>query len=188
MPTAPPIATAPHIGTGAPPGPEAPPAPQGPGGSPISLGPVRPATGVSSGEGKHVLPALEKGITSGFATAGNIAGSAISMGMGGAGIPGGGAAGQFVQGLFQQAGKIANNVANVASSFLVGNITGGTTENPYGVTQRGSVPTGGSRVVDASNNQYGDVYTNNLDEYFKMVDRRNAQRAQSGLGRWGTQG
>ena len=184
-PQAPPVATAPHIGTGAPPGPEAPPAPQGPGGMPINLGPVRPATGTGPGEkGIHTHPALEKGITSGFATAGNIAGAAASMGMGGMG---GGMLGGFVSGLFGQAGKIANNIANVASSFLVGNITGGTTENPYGVTQRGNVPTGGSRVVDASNNQYGDVYTNNLDEYFKQVDRRNAQKAQSELGRWGTQ-
>lgn len=181
---APPVVTAPHQGSGAPPGPETPPAPQGPGGSPINLGPVRPATGVGPAEaGDHVHPALAKGITSGFAAAGNIAGAAASMGLGGAG----GALGGFVSGLFGQAGKIAKGVANVASSFLVGNITGGTTENPYGVTQRGNVPSGGTRVVDASNNQYGDVYTNNLEEYFRTVDRRNAQKAQSGLGRWGDQ-
>jgi len=93
--------------------------------------------------------------------------------------------GGFVSGLFQQGGKIATNIANVASSFLVGNITGGTTENAYGVTQQASNPTGGTRVVDASNNQYGDVYTNNLDEYFARQQRRDNQRAQSGLGRWG---
>ena len=192
-PEPPPVAAPPvtHGGTGAPPGPATAPPPQGPGGGPIQLGPVRPATGVGPGEGKHVHPALEKGITSGFATAGNLAATAISLGAaaatGGAAGGGGGGMGGFIQGLFGQAGKIANNVANVASSFLVGNITGGTTENPYGVTQRGNVPTGGTRVVDASNNQYGDVYTNNLDEYFTRVDRRNAQRAQSSLGRWGTQ-
>lgn len=183
-PPAPPIANAPHIGTGAPPGPENPPAPQGPGGGPIDTGPSRPATGVGPDGGTHTHPALATGITSGFAAAGKAASAAASMGLGGMG---GGAAGGFIEGLFGQAGKIANNVANVASSFLVGNITGGTTKNPYGVTQRGNVPTGGSKVVDASNNQYGDVYTNNLDEYFKQVDRRNNQQAQADLGRWGTQ-
>jgi hypothetical protein len=190
-PEAPPVVSPPveHGGTGAPPGPETPPAPQGPGGGQINLGPVRPATGGGPGaaSGDHNHPALSKGITSGFAAAGNVAAMAASMGMAAGGGGGGGGMGGMISGLFGQAGKIANNVANVASSFLVGNITGGTTENPYGVTQRGSVPTGGSKVVDASNNQYGDVYTNNLDEYFKLQDRRNAQKAQSGLGRWGTQ-
>lgn len=145
--------------------------------------------------GDHVHPALRKGITSGFATAGSLASMAINAAAaagtfgaaGAAGGAGGGGIGSMVQGLFTQAGKIANNVANVASSFLVGNITGGTTANPYGVTQRGSVPTGGNKMVDASNNQYGDIYTQDLDSYFARVDRRDAQRAQSTLGRWGNE-
>lgn len=184
IPQAPPIATPPTPAAPAEPG-----ISQGPALSPYAPS-DRPATGVGPGEsGDHVHPALRKGITSGFATAGNLAATAISLGSaaatGGIGGGGGGGLGGMVSGLFQQAGKIANNVANVASSFLVGNITGGTTANPYGVTQRGSVPTGGTKVIDASSNQYGDVYTNDLDSYFTRVDRRNAQQAQSNLGRWG---
>jgi hypothetical protein len=128
----------------------------------------------------HLHPAAQKGITSGFAAAGNVAASAASAFGGGMGGAGG-----FIQGLFGQAGKIATGIANVGASFLVGNITGGTTENAYGVTQRGSNPTGGNKVVDASNNQYGDIYTNNLDEYFSMVRRREDQKAQATLGHWG---
>jgi len=97
----------------------------------------------------------------------------------------GGGAGGFIQGLFGQAGKIATGIANVGASFLVGNITGGTTENAYGVTQRGSSPSGGTNVVNASKNQYGDIYTNNLDEYFSMMRRREDQEAQATLGHWG---
>lgn len=93
--------------------------------------------------------------------------------------------GPSISGLFQQGGKIVTDLANVGASFLVGNITGGTTENAYGVTQQASNPSGGNRVVDASNNQYGDVYTNNLDEYFARKRREDAKAAQSGLGRWG---
>ena len=193
VPASPPV-IAPPTSPAGPPGPQSP--VQGPNASPFAPS-DRSATGSGPGEGgDHVHPALRKGITSGFATAGNLASMAINaaaaagsfgasgaLGAGG----GGGGLGSMVSGLFQQAGKIANNVANVASSFLVGNITGGTTANPYGVTQRGSVPTGGSKVIDASSNQYGDVYTNDLDSYFKRIDRRNAQRAQSDLGRWGNQ-
>ena len=198
--TTPPVGPAAPISPSMPPAPAAPPpTAQGPAGGQISIAPWQPPiTSDVKDSGDHVHPALRKGITSGFATAGNLAAMAINTGMAMAGAAGGGVGGAaggaaggslggFVAGLFQQAGKIANNVANVASSFLVGNITGGTTENPYGVTQRGNVPTGGTKVVDASNIHNGDIYTNNLDEYFAMVDRRNAQRSQVALGRWGTQ-
>jgi hypothetical protein len=180
----------------APGGPPGPP-PPGPARAPIGA-PDRPATGVGPGEtGSHLHPAAQKGITSGFATAGALAQQAVSMGMmaatmgasgaagGMGGMGGGGAGGISISGMFQQAGKIVTDIANVGASFLVGNITGGTTENPYGVTQRGNVPSGGTKVVNASQNHYGDIQTSNLDEYFKLVDRRNAQKAQSGLGRWG---
>lgn len=191
------IPTAPPVGPSAPPPPDATDSAPGPGGEPINTGAIRPATGVAPGDsGDHVLPAIATGIASTASTLGSIAQQAASFGMmaggmgaggamGGMGGGGGGIGGLSISGLFQQGGKIATNVANVASSFLVGNITGGTTENPYGVTQRGSVPSGGSRMVDASNNQYGDIYTNNLDEFFARKDRIEKQRAQSSLGRWG---
>jgi hypothetical protein len=129
----------------------------------------------------HVHPALQTGIMSTASTLGNLASSAMSMGMGGMG---GGMAGSMVEGLFKQAGKIAVNIANVPASFLVGNITGGTTANAYGVTQRGNNPTGGTRVIDTSNNINGDIYTNNLDDYFARVRRMDDQRAQATLGHW----
>ena len=42
----------------------------------------------------------------------------------------------MISGLFAQGGKIANDVIDVGSSFLVGNITPGTTDNAYGETLR----------------------------------------------------
>ena len=60
----------------------------------------------------------------------------MSAAGGGAGGLGAGAAGSFVQGLFTQGGKIANDIANVGSSFLVGNVTSGTNPNAYGQTLR----------------------------------------------------
>lgn len=177
-PMAPPPPPTPHGGTGAPPGP----APTGRDTNAVAYGPAQPPAAPSPDGEDHVHPALRKGIASTAAVAGNLASAAASMGMGGLG---GGGAGQFISGLFQQGGKIAENIANVGASFLVGNITGGTTANAYGVTQRGVNPTGGTKMIDASNNQYGDIYTNNLDDYFSRVERRDAQKAQVGLGAWG---
>lgn len=77
----------------------------------------------------HNLPALSTGITSGFATAGNLVSSAVSAAaaagsFGAAGAAGAGSLGSMVSGLFTQGGKIANDAANVVSSFLVGNVPG----------------------------------------------------------------
>jgi hypothetical protein len=174
-PSPPPMAAEPHMGTGEQPGP----AGQAPSNA-VQYGPnqIQPPT---PDAGMHVHPALQTGIMSTASTLGNLASSAMSMGMGGMG---GGMAGSMVEGLFKQAGKIAVNIANVPASFLVGNITGGTTANAYGVTQRGNNPTGGTRVIDASNNINGDIYTNNLDDYFARVRRMDDQRAQATLGHW----
>lgn len=180
----PPAAPAPPTGTppSAPPQQEA-----GPGGAPISLGP-RPISapgGQGDAEGNHLLPWVKKGIESGAATLGNLAASAATLGAAAGGAGGGGGMGAMISGLFQQGGKIVEGIANVGASFLVGNITGGTTANAYGVTQRGNVPSGGTRVVDNSSNHNGDVYTNNLDEYFARKRREENVKAQAALGRWG---
>ena len=53
-------------------------------------------------------------------------------------------------------GKIVEGIANVGASFLVGTLTNGTTENPYGVTQRGTNPTGGTKLWTTP--PCGDVY------------------------------
>lgn len=143
----------------------------------------------------HVHPALKKGISSAAQAIGQAASTAIAAAAaaaGGAGAAGGGGAagaagviGPYVAGAIQQGGKIIEDVANVGSSFLVGNITGGTTANAYGVTQRGQTPgKGGTRVINASSNQYGDIYTNNIDDYFARLRRQDAQKAQASLGHW----
>lgn len=172
-PTPPPSApqTPPAVGPGAPMQ-----TPDTPTVQPARLGPG-PGVGGGPGGGQHLHPAASMGIKSGFAAAGNIAASAASMGMGGMG---GGAAGSLIAGAFGQAGKIVEGIANVGASFLVGTLTNGTTENPYGVTQRGSNPTGGTKVVDNSQS-YGDVYTQSPREFFKQLDLREAQHSQASL-------
>lgn len=176
-PAPPPIASAP----GPPPPPPSPGAPAQAGSPdqstvvPLRLGPG-PGAGAESAP-SHLHPAAAKGITSGFAAAGNIAGSM----MGAAGLPGG----SLVAGAFGQAGKIVEGIANVGAAFLVGNVTNGTTENPYGVTQRGSNPTGGTRISDNSTHYHGDLVTNNLDDYFRRQDLREKQKQQASLGRFG---
>lgn len=134
----------------------------------------------------HVHPALQKGIDSGAKALGNAAATAIgiagSLGSFGAGGGAAGGIGSAVAGLIEQGGKIVKNIANVPSSFLVGSVTGGTTQNPYGTTQRSTNPTGGT-FIDQSN--HGDVYTQNLDDYFHRMDIRDSQKAQGILGRFG---
>lgn len=85
-----------------------------------------------SGDGNHNLAAVNTGIASGAATLGNIAATAASAASFGAGGLGGGGAGALISGLFNQGGKILTDLVNVGSSFLVGNVTTGTTPNAYG--------------------------------------------------------
>lgn len=159
---------------------------------PPSVMPAQIGTGVPAGGGgdSHLNPAVKKGIQAGAATIGALANQAVavaSMGASGGlagglgGAAGGGMGGISVGGLIQQGGKIVEDIANVGASFLVGTLTSGTTENPYGVTQRSSNPTGGTRIVDNSQ-RYGDVYTQNPRQFFKELDLRDAQRSQGALG------
>ncbi|QAX93099.1 tape measure protein [Mycobacterium phage RedRaider77] len=143
--------------------------------------------GVAAG-GSHLHPAAQKGIRSGAAALGSVVSSAISaaaaagsFGAAGAAGAAGGGMGSLIGGLFTQGGKIVEDVANVGASFLVGNITNGTTPNPYGVTQRATNPTGGTRIVDNSQ-RYGDVYTQSPREFFRQLDLREAQHSQGSLG------
>lgn len=153
--------------------------------SPASQAPTQPSgvapqdigTGPGAGAGEeHIHPALKKGIESGAAALGNIAGAALGAG-------GMGGLGGFATGAFKQGGKIIEGIANVASAFLVGSITSGTTQNPYGETQHGAKITGGT-VIDHSTHNHGDVYTNNLDDYFRQLDIREAQKSQAMLGQY----
>lgn len=88
----------------------------------------------------HNAPGVSLGIKSGASAIGNLASAAISAaaGAGSFGLGGGGGAGlgQFVSGLIQEGGKAVDDLVNVGSSFLVGNITPGTQgENAYGTTE-----------------------------------------------------
>lgn len=166
--------------------------------------PAQIGTGAGPGAGqKHLHPAISKGIQSGAATIGKLGDMAVAaatmgatMGMGGAaagaaggagglgGLGGGGGmgGGLSVSGMVAQGGKIVEGLANVGASFLVGNVTNGTTENPYGVTQRASNPTGGTTRITDNSQKYGDVYTQNPDEFFRKLDLRDAQKSQGSLG------
>lgn len=192
-----PTVTAPVPGAAGPPvpGPAAPTAPQPTEGRQPEWTPTpqrTDSTGPSTDPLMHLHPALQKGIMSTASVLGNIAATAAQMGMMGAGGGGGAGAGgmggglmsSMISGAFQQGGKIATNVANVGASFLVGNITGGTTENAYGVTQMPSQPSGGTKVYDASTT-IGSIQTADLDEYYRRENIRQAQRAQGALGSWG---
>jgi hypothetical protein len=105
--------------------PDQPPPPQ----QPPLTGPQ--PSGGAPGDGKHLLPAVEKGITSTATVIGNIAQTAAAIGTfgaagmaGGLGGGGGGMGGPSIAGAIQQLGKIAVNVANVGASALVGSVPG----------------------------------------------------------------
>lgn len=152
------------------------------------------STGPGAGA-QHLHPAMQKGIQGGFAAVGNIVNMAVqaaaagaTMGASaaaGAGGMGAGGGGSMISGLFQQGGKIATSAANIGASFLVGSLTGGTTKNAYGATQVANQPRGGTKIYDAST-QIGSIQTSDLDEYYRRENRRQAQRAQSNLGQWGS--
>lgn len=196
QPTAPPIGQLP----GQAPTPEPPQDPnlqQGPqGGEVTDIASQWLQGGVGTAQLDRNHPALSAGIMSGAAALGNVITTAVQAaatagaagGTMGAGAPAGAAAGalasSLISGAFQQGGKIVEGAANVASNFLVGNLTGGTTENSYGVTQVANQPRGGTKIYDASTS-IGSIQTADLEGYYRMENRRQAQRAQSGLGHWG---
>ncbi|MEM6109213.1 transglycosylase family protein [Mycobacterium sp. 050272] len=97
----------------------------------------------------HNLKAIDTGIDSAASAIGQAASTAIGIAAsvasaaGSSGFsPGGSAAGAFgaigpyVDGLIREGGKVVKDVVNVPSSFLVGNITGGTQDLAYGAPLR----------------------------------------------------
>jgi hypothetical protein len=158
----------------------APPAPQPPGQQASGGGLTQIASAPSNLD--HNLPALSTAITSGFAAAGNIAGAAASMGLGGMG---GGAASSMISGAFQQFGKIANDVANVGSSFLVGSVPGsfGGGDRAFGQTvmPQQNVPVTAPDRGSSVHNYYG---VNDVDRVAELIDLRDAQ-GRAGLARYG---
>lgn len=178
------------VAPSAPAAPQAPTAPQSQ--RPASVAPVAPGPASSSSDAySHNISAIDTGIDSGFAALGQAASTAIGVaaGLGGsAGVPGVGALGglgSYAAGLAQQGGKIAKNIANVGSSFLVGSVPGsfGTTDNAYGATLRPvqNVPQtaeyyGGSKTI----NMYGIDGRRIVDDLRLM----GQQEAQAQLAPW----
>lgn len=173
------------------------PAPPAPGSAPPAPA-VLPGTqsgGIAGPQGKiltpeeatksHVLPALETGIKSGASTLGMLASTAISAAaaagsFGAAGAAGGGA-GSLVSGLINEGGKAIVDVANVASSFLVGTISniGGDTGSAYGRTYR---PTQAQPVTGQNHhitNYNGGIVVADPQELRRELDLRDAQQHQS---------
>lgn len=127
-------------------------------------------------EKSYEHPGLKQAVTSGAATAGNIASMAASA-------MGGGMGGPLIAGLFQQGGKIANDAINVGAAFASGFTKFGvTTENAYGVTQvrKDAPPQLGAdnRRVHNGNNFFA-----SMDEWRRQNQLQDAQDMQAGMAR-----
>ena len=134
---------------------------------------------------EHTNPALSSGIRGAFNTIGAIAaqaaaagGSIASMGAtGGAPVPGAGqAASALVSEGFQIAGDVAAGAANIVSSFLVGTVTPSETGQGYGAPLLPQQPQGGG-MNNFQSIHNGNIVTNNLSEYSRLKDRKDAQKA-----------
>lgn len=187
IPTPPPAAPRPAPAAPAPPPgavPAGPPAAQPPAATtpaePQGLGPTEASPDTT---GKHLLPAISTGIKSAAATAGAIAqtaASAASFGAAGAvggGIAGGGGGGgPSIQGLFQLGGKAITGLAEVGASFLVGNVTAGTTPNAYGETYRPQQMTPQTAAIDPGRTYvFNGMDSRNVVDDLRLKDSQDAQ-------------
>lgn len=173
-PPPPPVSIAPQLGEV--PAPEIPTeAPE-----PAPTGGPAPVAASDGSVPSHTLPAISKGVTSGFAAAGNAVATAVqaaaAAGTFGAAGLGGGGAGSLISGLFAQGGKIANDAIDVASAFLVGNITPGTTENAYGETlvsprrEPQTAPLDGGRTY-----VFNDAHSDRIVNELRIKDKQDEQ-------------
>jgi hypothetical protein len=151
----------------------------GPGGSVAPPGPT-----------DHSLPWVNQAIASGAAAIGNAVQTAAAIGtfgaagMGGGGLGGalgGGGGGLSISGLFQQGGKIAQGVANVVSSAMVGSVPGSfmTTPEVYGRTLRSE-----QNAPRTATDRYGLGSTYNISghdtrDVMREVDLRQGMEAQA---------
>jgi hypothetical protein len=138
--------------------------------------------GLAPASSDHVLPALSTGIMSTASVIGNIVSTAISAAGagagGGAGGMGAGQAGALAAGLITEGGKIAVGLANVGSSFLVGNITGGTSPNASGDTLR---PVQNAPITSPGRTQVNTFNGMDVVRVFQELDLRNSQDQQAAL-------
>jgi hypothetical protein len=133
----------------------------------------------------HMNPALAAGIKGGFNTVGALVSQAAAIGAtaasaganGGVPIPGAGqAASAITSAGFQMAGDVAVGAANIISSLLVGTVTPSDTGQGYGAPLLPQQqPGAGMNNFQSIHN--GNVVTNNLSEYSRLKDRKDAQRA-----------
>lgn len=110
---------------------------------------------------------------------GATAGASAGMGGGAAG----GAAGAGIQAGAAIAGEAIDAGVNILSSFLVGNVTGGSTAQASGVPllpQRAPMQTG----VPAINNDNRSYNLTNLDEYKRLQARDQAQQIMPAISKF----
>lgn len=144
----------------------------------VALPQVAPNSAEAGGT-NHTLPWINQAIESGAAVAANAASSAIGA-LGGGGMPGAGAIGQFAAGGIMQFGKVAQGIANVASSLLVGTVTPGTTENPYGETLRTPQNVPNTAPVRGGNTNYFNGISD-IARLTQELDLRDAADHQAAL-------
>ena len=147
-----------------------------------------PTTGMGAppSSSDHVLPALSKGIQGAASVIGSMVSMAASAAAAGgtmgasamAGGMGGSQAGALASGLITEGGKIATGIANVASSFLVGNITSGTTPNASGDTLR---PYQNVPITSPGRTQVNTFNGMDVPRVFQELDLRNSQDQQAQL-------
>jgi hypothetical protein len=184
-PTTPVPAPVPPIAAGPAPQPQAP---------DITVSPAGPIIAANTGTGNlnHNLDAINTGIASGASTLGNIAATAVQLGMmaaaagssGGAGA-GGGLVSSMVSGAFQQGGKIVTDVANVVSSSLVGSVPG-SYGGPAGASPSGMVNLSRQARPAPPESDWsgGNKYTFNgydMREVFQMAQDTEALQRQARL-------
>lgn len=130
----------------------------------------------------HINPALAAGIRGAFDTAGTLANTAVQLGMAAgtsgmsAAIPGGSQAiGSLIQAGAKFAGDLAVGGANVVSSLLVGTVTPAETGQGYGAPLLPAQQP--SPVNNFQSIHNGNIMTNNLNEYSRLKDRKDAQKS-----------
>lgn len=140
---------------------------------------------------KHNTPWLSAGIQGAAQHIGQLAATAVSAAAGAAGAAGAGAsfggsagagaagavAGAAIQAGAQIAGNVADGAVNVLSSFLVGSVTPSQTGQGYGAPLLPAPPQQSQGGVTNQSIHNGNVVTNNLTEYNRLKDRKDAQKS-----------
>jgi hypothetical protein len=151
----------------------------------LGAGPLTAGSVGSDDTGMHVLPALKTGIMSTANTLGGLASQAISAaasaGSFGAGGAAGGAAGSLVAGLFNEAGKIAVDVVNVPSSFMVSNWAGkGASPNASGAAYHPTQQPLATAHVNTTNYN-GGINGHDMNDVITELNIRDSQQQQSAM-------